>query len=212
MPKNIGQLISALTIVDSLAAIKGGAHATSTRPMLWRAMALAFASGRLAEASALIQPLLLSYDTPLTQKELLRLSSNRLTIDQTLSAAGNDNSQDLLEDYVVLAEALEDFSLGPARDLKKAHGYLDAATKVMMMPEHRKNRLLVARIYFYQARLAKERKAAPELLLTLLGEAKQQLAKITYKNAAKQNEQAAAADLLKRINDMGQEAERAKSR
>ncbi len=122
-PKDVGHLVAALHMSYYLDKLKGSQPAGGGRHKLWRAMALAYASGRLALASSLMQPLMVSYDTPLTQKELLKLTSNRLAIDQTLAQAGNHNGATLLEDYVVLGEALEDFSLGSARDLKKAKLY-----------------------------------------------------------------------------------------
>ena len=60
VPKQIRQLIAALSSVEAINMVNGNAKAGSTRPLLWRAMALAYASGHLADASHFLKALELS--------------------------------------------------------------------------------------------------------------------------------------------------------
>ena len=208
LPKDVPHLVTALHMSYYLDKLKGGAAAAGGRHRLWRAVALAYGTGRLGLTSNLMQPLMVSYDTTLTQKELLKLATNRLAIDQSLAAAGNHNGPALLEDYVVLGEALEDFSLGPARDLKKAKMYLDKATILSGAEENRSNHLVVARVYFYQAHCAQDRKEMPEMVATLVLQTNRELNKITNNNAYTQEEQAAARELAKKAQALQTESTR----
>jgi len=209
-PKDLGHLISALKCSDSLDKIRNAKASGTTRPKLWRAMAMAYASGRLGQASNLLHPLMLCYDTTLTQKELLKLAANRLTIDEALLAAGNPDHSALLEDYCLLAETMEDHSLGAARDVQKARSYLNLASKYVDGEDARNNRLFAARVYYYQARLAMERKDTPTLVLLLLVQAERELAKVNFKAADNYDDQALAENLAQKVKTLGQEADRAK--
>ncbi|MBS2007227.1 MAG: serine/threonine protein kinase [Cyanobacteria bacterium SZAS TMP-1] len=210
-PKDIGHLITALECADSIDKIKGTKSNGSTRPKLWRAMALAYGSGRLALASNLMHPLLLSYDTPLTQKELLGLVSNRLMIDEKLAASGNGNDGALMEDFAYLSETLEDHSLGPARDMTKAQANLLNALKIVEGPYARNNRLFAARIYYHQARKSMEQKDTATLAQLLLVQAERELRKTNVAGADRADDQALLESLKQKVNTLDQEAERAKS-
>jgi hypothetical protein len=170
-------------------------------------MALAFANGRLATASSLMQPLMVSYDSPLTQKDLLKIASNRLAIDEALSAAGNRNVPTLQEDYVVLSEALEDFSLGPERNLKKARAYLEKATELLFSEENNRNHLVVARVYYDQARIAQEHKDRPDQVKIFLENSKRELVRLN-KDLPDKQQQLAALALSKKVKDLDLEFQR----
>jgi hypothetical protein len=180
----------------------------ASRPKLWRAMALAFTTGRLALASSLMQPLMVSYNTPLTQNELLKIATNRLAIDEALAAAGNHNGAALVEDYVVLGEALEDFSLGPARNLKKAKACLNKATLLSTAEENRTDHFVLARVYFYQARCAQERKTTPAMVENFLNLTAKELRRINYRYSDKEEVHAAVDVLTKKVKELQQECER----
>lgn len=207
-PKEVAQLVSALDSAYRLSKLQDSQAANSTRSKLWRAMALALSTGRIALASSLMQPLMLSYDTPLTQKDLFRLANNRLAIDETLAAAGNHNGPSLMQDYVIMAEALEDFSLGPLRNLKKARAYLDKATALYAIEANRNDHLTAARFYFYQARGAEERKGStPALVHVLLIQAEKELERAKNHPLDKVADQY-SAELAKKIKELNQECDR----
>ncbi len=209
-PKTVPHLITVLTMSYYLDKIKSG-QATTGRPKLWRAMALALTTGRLGLASDLMHPLMNSYDTALTQKDMLVLGNNRLAIDETLAAAGNANGPALVLDYVALGEALEDFSLGPARNLKKARGYLEKATTLIAADDNREDHLTVARVYFAQARCAQERKVQPALVDLLTRQAQTELDRISH-NVPDKDRDLAAQDLAKKIKDLQQDNKRSQSK
>ena len=208
VPKQIRQLISALSVAESIGALNGNAPVGGSRPLLWRAVALAYASGHLSDASQLLKSLILSYDTTLTQKDRLKLATNKLLIDQKLATAGNTNGADLMEDYVVLADTLEDFSLGTDRDPKKAADYLVEATKLSEDPLNRKNRLAMARIYYAQARRARDSKVMPAMVINLLDSARGNLRAIDMRDSSRFGEQAAAVALRKKVDELEQELKR----
>ena len=206
VPKDPNNLIGSLTVADGLQTLKAVKAAASTKPMLWRAMTLAMTNGQMAVTSTLMKPLLASYDTPLTQKELLKLASNRLAIDKTLAAAGNKNEAAILEDYVVLGEALEDFSLGAARNLPKAKEYLDKASEMVIKSENHTDHLITARVYFYQARCARERKVTPSMVDYFLDRARKELdaAKEQQQTVNKEKGQESISATYKKIQELEQ--------
>jgi serine/threonine protein kinase/tetratricopeptide (TPR) repeat protein len=206
-PKEVPHLITALSTSYFAGRLQTG-QSSSGRPKLWRAVGLAVATGRLALASSLMKPLMMSYDTALTQKEMLVLANNRLAIDETLAHAGNNNVNALLHDYVVLGEALEDFSLGPARNLKKARAFLDKATGIAGGGGKISDHLTVARVFYAQAKCAQERKDQPLLVDILLKHASDEMERINHSIPDKERDQI-AQDLTKKINEMEQENQRA---
>ena len=114
-----------------------------------------------------------------------------------------------MEDYLVLAETLEDFSLGSDRDAKKAADYLLEATKLAEDPVNRKNRLAMAQLYYAQARRAKDSKVMPAMVVNLLDSARGNLRAIDMRDASRMDEQAAAVALRKKVDELEQELKRA---
>ena len=91
---------------------------------------------------------------------------------------------------------------------KKGKACLNKATILIGTEENRTDHFVLARVYFYQARCAQERKTTPGMVENFLNLTSKELRKINYRNSDKQEVHAAVDVLTTKVKELQQEFER----